>query len=578
MGPFPVSRRLIDRLRPVHLGWLAALLLLVIAASGGGRRATAALVVVLGLGALAAGLRRLQRGRDGESARARALQRAFGKTRLTPARLPRITRPGAQDAVELARGPGPAETLESLLRMARDHLGAQEAVFFRITRERDALEAAAWAGDSEIAPSGLRAEWHGLIEWTAREQLPQCDNSDATPYFASVPVPGSAVSLGTLCVWHGDGLAAGRELVLQWLPRYASAIGRVSELVHARQMLAEEARRHDSVLKHVEAFHSARSSGDLAAKICEVVRLLLTNAERVAVVHWPRSERHGQVIGSSGADVAEVGQGVEPESLVGDVYRGGLPLVWEDARLETQARHIFSPSDGGSMVASLGVYPLKNPEGHVVGAIVVEGSAPGSIRYQASRDLRMVSLYAAMALQMVWDIEGRAHTDGLTGLHNRRYFDDKIAEMLRLCDRSGQPLSLLVADIDHFKRVNDSWGHEAGDAVLKAVARIFQDTVRETDVCARYGGEEIVVLLPNTPLTGAMELAERLRRVVVENPVTVGRTAIPVSISIGVATYLQSALARDDFFPSADRALYQAKHDGRNCVRCAPATSSGRKS
>ena len=574
-----MSRRLLDRLRPAHLGWLAALLLLGLAASSGGFRAAAAVVVALGVGALALGLRRLRRGREGESARARALQRAFGKTRLTPARLPRISRPDDPDvAQELTRGPAPGETLESLLRMARDHLGAEEAVFFRITRERDALEAAAWAGDSAVAPTGLRSEWHGLIEWTAREQLPQCDNSDATPHFAAVPVPGSTVPLGALCVWHGDGLAVGRELALQWLPRYARSLSHAIELLHVRRMLDEAKQRRDFVLKQVEAFHTARSSGELASTICDVVRRLWSNADRVAVVHWPHEDGRGLVIGAAGSDVADVGQVVEADSLVGDIRRDGLPLVWEDARFETRLRHVFAASDGGREVASLGMQPLKNRDGRVVGAIVVEGSVPRSIHYESTVDLRMVSQFAAIALQMVGDIETRAQTDQLTGLHNRRYFDEKIAEMLRLCDRSGQPLSLLVADIDHFKKVNDSWGHEAGDAVLKAVARIFQDTVRETDVCARYGGEEIVVLLPNTPLHGAMELAERLRRVVVEKPVVAGRAAIPVSISVGVATYLQSALARDDFFPAADRALYQAKHDGRNCVRSAPTTSSGRKS
>ena len=190
------------------------------------------------------------------------------------------------------------------------------------------------------------------------------------------------------------------------------------------------------------------------------------------------------------------------------------------------------------------------------------------------RDLRMLSVGAAMSLETVWEIEAvseRATTDGLTGLRNRRAFDDGMKhEVDRIERKQAERVSLVVADIDHFKKVNDTYGHEAGDAVLKAVARVFHETARDTDLCARFGGEELAVLLPGTPTEGALELAERLRRAIEERPVRFGGKEIAVTASFGVATYPDSARSRDSFFPSADKALYEAKRDGRNRVKCAP--------
>ena len=130
----------------------------------------------------------------------------------------------------------------------------------------------------------------------------------------------------------------------------------------------------------------------------------------------------------------------------------------------------------------------------------------------------------------------------------------------------------MLVDIDHFKRVNDTWGHEAGDAVLKQVARMLQDGVREVDICVRYGGEEIALLLSETDSGRAVEVAERLRERICAQPLRHGAAEIPVTASFGVATYPETVKVRDQLFPAADKALYIAKHEGRNRVRAKPAT------
>jgi diguanylate cyclase (GGDEF)-like protein len=138
--------------------------------------------------------------------------------------------------------------------------------------------------------------------------------------------------------------------------------------------------------------------------------------------------------------------------------------------------------------------------------------------------------------------------------------------MMAEADRFEHPVSLVLADVDHFKRVNDDHGHDVGDQVLKAVAKAIHAGVRGVDVCARFGGEEIAILLPGTSLTGAVELADRLRKRVSSCRVRVGENELIVTASFGVATYPVPVVRRDDLFGAADRALYEAKRAGRDRV------------
>jgi diguanylate cyclase (GGDEF)-like protein len=132
-------------------------------------------------------------------------------------------------------------------------------------------------------------------------------------------------------------------------------------------------------------------------------------------------------------------------------------------------------------------------------------------------------------------------------------------------------VSLVLVDIDHFKAVNDGFGHEAGDAVLRHVAKILQEGVRTVDVCVRYGGEEIAMLLGQTESAKAVEVAERLRARIEATPVRHAGAEIRVTASFGVAAYPETVKVRDQLFPSADKALYIAKHEGRNRVSAKPA-------
>jgi diguanylate cyclase (GGDEF)-like protein len=156
-------------------------------------------------------------------------------------------------------------------------------------------------------------------------------------------------------------------------------------------------------------------------------------------------------------------------------------------------------------------------------------------------------------------------TDGLTKLHNHRYFQDELPREVKRSQRTGAPLSLVLVDIDDFKKLNDSLGHAAGDTVLAHIASVMQQAIRDTDLLARYGGEEFVLLAPQTDLSGACRLAEKLRRDIAENPPPVvgPQGSIRVTVSMGVAQLRSSAR---QLFDEADRALYRAKQSGKDCL------------
>jgi diguanylate cyclase (GGDEF)-like protein len=181
---------------------------------------------------------------------------------------------------------------------------------------------------------------------------------------------------------------------------------------------------------------------------------------------------------------------------------------------------------------------------------------PGELRARVRASLR--------ARYLVELLSKKAMIDGLTGLWNRSYLDLHLHMELSAARRSGQPLSCVMADVDHFKAINDTCGHGFGDEVLREVAAVFTRCCRAEDIACRYGGEEFTVLLPNTPVEGALELAERLRNEIERCRLAYRETPVNVTCSFGVAN-LRGPMP-PSLIEMADEALYRAKHAGRNRV------------
>jgi diguanylate cyclase (GGDEF)-like protein len=204
----------------------------------------------------------------------------------------------------------------------------------------------------------------------------------------------------------------------------------------------------------------------------------------------------------------------------------------------------------------------------VIGGLLIEDDTP--FRNWEDEEVLMVKTVsdqlsvAISHARLFRKVQQQAMTDALTGLYNHGYFQDRLDRETKLADRNNAQVSLILLDLDHLKRINDTHGHRSGDVTLCHVAAIMKATVREVDVCARYGGEEFVVVLPQCDRESAMRVAERLRESIASTPVPkVGQ----VTASIGVATYPTGAKNKDELVEMADRAMYLAKAAGRNRVR-----------
>jgi diguanylate cyclase (GGDEF)-like protein len=164
------------------------------------------------------------------------------------------------------------------------------------------------------------------------------------------------------------------------------------------------------------------------------------------------------------------------------------------------------------------------------------------------------------------ELRKMALKDGLTGLYNHRYFQDLMDHELSRARRYKKPFSLIMLDLDHFKKINDHYGHPVGDVVLKGVSEAIQNSIRDCDFAARYGGDEFAVVLPETELKGAAMAAERMRKAVEDLEIATNGIDIDVSISIGVTCYHTLADKKDksEIISEADKALYKSKKKGRN--------------
>jgi two-component system, cell cycle response regulator len=172
-------------------------------------------------------------------------------------------------------------------------------------------------------------------------------------------------------------------------------------------------------------------------------------------------------------------------------------------------------------------------------------------------------------------IEKLSVTDPLLGICNRRYLHERLPQEAARSRRYGEPLSLVMADLDHFKKINDTYDHQSGDLVLQHAVNLARSALRVSDWIARYGGEEFVIVLPETPLLGAHAVAERIRRMCSETAVELPETKLLVTASFGVATIDRVAASNGDgdaMLREADKALYESKRAGRNRVTCGAKT------
>lgn len=268
-----------------------------------------------------------------------------------------------------------------------------------------------------------------------------------------------------------------------------------------------------------------------------------------------------------------VREGNEWQALSGDTRGAEQVLQWDDLAEQLLAGADKTPTEL-SAPRTIGIPLIVG--GTAMGVLGVKTEA-GQLPADRRRILEAAAALLAVSVknaQLFREVKENSVRDALTGCYTRGHSLDVIDAELRRARRSQTPVTLIMFDLDHFKDVNDRHGHLCGDAVLSAVGKRMKDVLRGSDLKCRYGGEEFLVLLPETPLHGARRVAETLRKEIAERPVPWAGEALTVTASFGLAQTLPGEVNVQAVIARADQALYRAKDDGRNCVRIAADTTT----
>lgn len=309
---------------------------------------------------------------------------------------------------------------------------------------------------------------------------------------------------------------------------------------------------------------SSLNAEDIARSLIEAAYSIAPQ-ERVSIALFVPRDEGFEVLRQIGFRLPESACFDLAGTRLGLVCRSREPDYISDLRNERSAVLPFKISGEGSIL----MLPLSY-EKELLGILVFLSPASNALRPYQIELLKVLGNQASSSLanaKFHAEIERMAITDGLTGLFNHRNFQERLFAEFKRLQRLPDPFSLLLIDIDFFKKINDLYGHPAGDEVLRNIAGVIRETVRDVDVPARYGGEEFAAILLGTNHEGALNLAERLRTSVQNRRFNLDGRDVKVTVSIGVATAPYDTGDKEELVEKADQALYHAKRNGRNrCV------------
>jgi diguanylate cyclase (GGDEF)-like protein len=476
-----------------------------------------------------------------------------------------------------------------LVRLARAASGAHAVLYFDLDRQREVAYLRAFDGPASVVPDcsvPLTSDPFAFV--LDRQQSFYA--TDFKKLLWSLPFYREEVRIGSLLaipvrvadaipgVLVADRLEiqslTGREPEL--LEAFASLIA--SEILRARTSLARE----DLGLEFKAVYAVSRGLAVLRDRV-KVRGLLLRSARELvpaeagAVVMADRAqsryvveEAHGWAKDFEGREV-----GLDEKTWAAWVLRSAEdPYLLDDIGSQGERMPLLVLDEGGGRAESLLAVPLRVP-GEAMGALMLMGRR-GAFDAAAHRVLGILANQASAVLALIRaaeDARDLALRDGLTRLYNRRAFGDMMVQAIAREDRRGGCFGLALLDIDHFKKLNDSHGHPAGDAALANTARVLERHLRKGDQAARYGGEEFAVILPGTNEAGALHLAERVREAIEKAQVVFEGARLKTTVSLGVAVWPADGKDEETLLASADRALYAAKQQGRNRVVAASSLS-----
>jgi len=385
-----------------------------------------------------------------------------------------------------------------------------------------------------------------------------------TPLLSNIAVPivDGSFAYGVLTLQGRKGVLKEND------PKMVEMFSRQIVNIFNRQRIYSQLQKEHLMLRKLKdggtRMISSLKMDDIAPSLIDAVYSIAPQ-ERVSIALFVPKEEQFEMVRQIGFALSEGSTFDLGTTRIGLVGRSREPDYISDLRNERSPALPFKIPDEGSLF----MMPLSY-EKELLGILVFLSPIPNAIRPYQIELLKVLGNQAAASLanaKFHAEIERMAITDGLTGLFNHRNFQEKLTAEFRRLERFSAPLSLLLIDIDFFKKINDSYGHPAGDEVLREVSRIIRETIRSVDIPARYGGEEFAALLPGTNHEGALKMAERLRESIEKTKFPIEGKELRVSVSIGAATSPHDAAAKEELVEKADKALYYAKRNGRNrCV------------
>lgn len=368
----------------------------------------------------------------------------------------------------------------------------------------------------------------------------------------------------------------------------ADAATALTHAIEAERVFAEMDRSQQeqaSLLDAVRSIAEALGPVRVAERLVEAAARL-SGGDVVAVGVWDPERRVHRILAALGeradadGDSAAAGAGGgllgheladDGKNLVSMAIRERTPMPWVPLSEQPSRKHEDRRLGGAAVdLRSVKVFPIFHRDQPLGALIVGSTTDPRRLSRDVEGTLEGVVAQAAVSLanaRMYERMERMATRDGLTGLVNHRRFQELLGAAIERARRHELPVSVVFADADHFKTINDTFGHPVGDEVLRRIASALSEEARRSDVVARYGGEEFVMLLEGTDAAGAAELAERARQRIEALEIGGDFGRLRVTVSLGICAFPALASDREDLLARADRALYEAKRRGRNRVR-----------
>jgi two-component system cell cycle response regulator len=424
-------------------------------------------------------------------------------------------------------------------------------------------------GDGVLAAVVSNKEAVLLSNLRPSYKVPYYANACPVRALAAIPVVDDGIVRGVLALDRIENrafTAAEHELVAQAARYCLRAIQNERVFVQLERAKVEQGKLY----RAAQALGAALSEKDVVEAGVRAAREI-ASFELAAVTIWDESAKMHEVCAarSEGGEIEDlVGQRFKQNTgLVSMVVTNRFPLPYK-GEFDPAHQVVLSKRLPWPNIPSLLVLPLLH-HGRPLGTLILGAKRRHAFGDTVRPTLEVLASHLAVSLsnaRMVQKLETMATTDGLTGLFNKRAMLDQAAAKVAAASRFGRKLSVLITDIDFFKKVNDTYGHDMGDVVIKGLADILKKQKRATDVVARFGGEEFIVLCEQTDEAGAALLGERIREELEATVFNTPTGPLSVTCSVGISTFPEAGSTWDELFKGADEALYVSKRTGRNRV------------